>query len=202
MTDLSGLLAALEVRLRRFGAPVVEALRPGAPPELVRAELAAEGLAAPDELVAWWGWHDGVEGPTVADGPGVVERPKSVLVDAWQLVSLADALRIRRWTLDEYARAGGAGIVPAGWIPVLHFTGAAWLAADSAAGGAPLFLVDGGAGLPERPPTPQFSSLSEVVELVIRLFDDGVVCPDPDDPRVPSLRGAPVTEEVRRLTRW
>jgi hypothetical protein len=202
--DLSGLLAALEDRLRRFGAPIVEALRPGAPAERVRAELAADGLAAPADLVAWWGWHDGVEGPAVPEGPGMVERAESVLLDGWRLLSLADALRIRRWTLDDYARAGGGGVVPRSWVPVLHFTGAAYLAADSAvtAGGAPLYLVDGGAGLPEPSPTPQLGSLEELVTLVVKLFDDGLAGPDPDDPRVPSLRGAPTTEEVRRLTRW
>jgi hypothetical protein len=202
--DLSSLLAALEGRLRRFGAPVVEAFRPGAPAGRVRGELAAEDLAAPDDLVVWWGWHDGVEGPAAPDGPGIVERAESVLVDGWHLLSLADALRIRRWTLADYAQAGGAALVPRSWVPVLHFTGTAYLAADAGAGKdkAPLYLVDGGAGLPEPSPTPQFGSLAELVSLLVRLLDEGIVRPDPGDPRVPSLSGAPVTEEVRRLTRW
>ena len=138
------------------------------------------------------------------EGPGIVERAESVLLDGWHLLSQADALRIRRWTLDAYAQAGGADIVPRSWVSVLHFTGAAYLAADSAsaAGGAPLYVVDGGAALPEPSPTPQLGSLEELVSLVVRLFVDGHVRPDPDDPRVPSLRGAPTTEEVRRLTRW
>ena len=201
---LSSLLAALDGRLREFGAPAVAALRPGATPDVVRTVLAREGLAAPDDLVAWWGWHDGVEGPVVPDGPGVVERPESTLVDGWHLISLADAVRIRRWTLADYAQLGAPDTVPASWIPVLHFTGAPYLAADTAESrdGSSLYIVDGAGGLPEPTPRAQFESLAELVALLIGLFDGGTVHPDPDDARVPSLRAAPDTDEVRRLTRW
>jgi hypothetical protein len=94
--------------------------------------------------------------------------------------------------------------VPGSWIPLLHFTGTPYLAADTAVGegDSPLYVVDGAAGLPERSPQPQFTSPAELVTALIELFDGGIVRPDPDDARVPSLRGAPVTDEVRRLTRW
>lgn len=201
---LSGLLVGLEGRLREFGAPAVAAFRPGATPDVVRTVLAGEGLAAPDDLVAWWEWHDGVEGPVVPHGPGVVERPESTLVDGWHLISLADAVRIRRWTLDDYAELGAPDAVPADWIPVLHFVGTPYLAADTAgsSSGSPLYIVDGAGGLPEQAPRAQFESLAELVAVLIGLFDRGAVRPDPDDARVPSLRAAPDTDEVRRLTRW
>ena len=201
---LSGLLAELEERLRRWRAPILEAFRPGASAEQVRSVLGAEGLAVPDAVVAWWGWHDGAEGVDVVEGPGVVETPENTLVDGWHVLSLADAIRIRRWTLADYAQLGAPDTVPASWIPLLHFTGSPYLAADTAApeGGSPLYVVDGSAGLPEREPQPQFPSLDELVTALIGLFDDGVVRPDPDDARVPSLRGSPDTETVRSLTRW
>jgi hypothetical protein len=200
---LPALLGGLEDRLRRFGAPVVEAFRPGAPPDHMRAVLAAEGLAAPDELLEWWGWHDGADTPAVDEGPGIVERPENTLVASWHLLSLGDAVRIRRWVLDDYATIGAPGVVPSTWIPLLHFTGTPFLAADTAATGAsPLYVVDGSAGLPERPPSPHFASVAELVAVLVRLFDDGVVRPDPDDERVASLRSSPVTDDVRRLTRW
>ena len=201
---LSGLLAELEERLRRWRAPIVEAFRPGASAAHARSVLGAEGLAAPDDVVAWWGWHDGIEGIDVVEGPGLVETPENTLVAGWHVLSLADAVRIRRWTLADYAQLGAPDIVPASWIPLLHFTGSPYLAADTTAleGGSPLYIVDGAAGLPERPPRPQFGSPAELVTALIDLFDGGIVRPDPDDARVPSLRGSPLTDEVRRLTRW
>ena len=56
---LSRLLIEFEVELRKQGVPVDRYLQPGAPPEVVRASFAAAGLVAPDEVVAWFGWHDG-----------------------------------------------------------------------------------------------------------------------------------------------
>ena len=199
----SGLLEELEERLRRWQAPIVGAFLPGASAEHVRSVLGAEGLAASDAVLAGWGWHDGASGTPVPEGPGLVETAENTLVDGWHVLSLADAVRIRRWTRADYAQLGAPDAVPASWIPVLHFTGSPYLAADTAAqGGSPLYVVDGSAGLPERDPQPQFDSLDELVAALIGLFDDGVVRPDPDDARVPSLRGAPDTEMVRRLTRW
>ena len=73
------------------------------------------------------------------------------------MLSLADAVRIRRWTLADYAQLGAPDAVPGSWIPVLHFAGTPYVAADTAGveGGTPLYIVDGAAGLPERPPRPQ-----------------------------------------------
>jgi hypothetical protein len=203
-TDLTALLAELEVRLRRWGAPIVEAFRSGVPPGTVRSVLAREGLSAPDDIVAWWGWHDGAEGAEHPEGPGIDERPEDVLVDGWYVASLADAIRIRRWILGDYARIGTPDVVPHSWIPVLNFTGPPFLAADTAAppGGSPLYIVDGSAGMPEARPKPHFDSLSELVTEIIGLFDEGAFRPDRFDPRVPSLDGAPLTAIVRRLTRW
>ena len=52
-------------------------LRRGASADRVRTMLGAEGLGAPDDLVAWWGWHDGAGKAHVAEGPGVVETPRT-----------------------------------------------------------------------------------------------------------------------------
>lgn len=87
---------------------------------------------------------------------------------------------------------------------MLHFVGMPFLAADAAApaGGSPVYVVDGAASLPEHPPRAQFASPAELVTVLIRLFDEDVIRPDPADPRVPSLRGSPDIDNVRRLTRW
>lgn len=203
-TDLTALLTELEVRLRGWGAPITTAFRPGAPPDLIRSVLAGEGLAAPDDIVAWWSWHDGAEGAELPEGPGIDERPEHILVDSWYVVSLAEAIRIRRWIRADYARIGAPAVVPHSWIPVLNFTGPPFLAADTAAppGGSPLYIVDGAAGMPERLPRPHFGSLAELVAEIIGLFDQGAIRPDRYHPRVPSLDGALLTTTVRRLTRW
>jgi hypothetical protein len=185
----------------------VEAFRAGAAAEHVHAVLAAEGLRAPPELISWFGWHDGATGPTIAVGPGVAEAPESALVDHWYVLTLADAVRVRRSDRESVNQDGDPELEPESWFPVLHFTRAAFLALDTQAGGdapAPLFLVDPSGGMPGPPPLePRFSSLTDLVRLIIRLFDDGLVSPDPEDPRLPSLRDAPLSHpDVHRLLVW
>lgn len=197
-------LGELEARLRRWGAPVVAAFRVGVPPDRVRTLLANAELGMPDDIVAWWSWHDGVEGPVVRTGPGIVQRPENAIGAGWYVMSLDDALRIRRWIRADYAQLGLPDAVPGSWIPLLHYTGTAFLAGDTRATGpdSPLYIVDGSAGLPEASPRPQFASLGEFVDILIRLFDGGVFRPDPEDPRVASLNDSPTTDDVRKLTRW
>lgn len=163
---LAGLLAALEARLAAAGAPVAAALRPGAPPERVRA-VAGDV----DDLVAWWGWHDGAAGPAVAEGPGILERPENRLVGRWHVLSLDDASRIERWERAQLRTVGLPGLVPAAWFPVLHYgdVGASlWLDRRSGA----LHVADPHAGLPEDPPSPQFDSLADLVAAWLRILDE------------------------------
>src|SRR5439155_22572321 len=49
---------------RRFSdldAPIASAFRSGAKEGDMRQVLDAEGVAAHDDVLAWWGWHDGAE---------------------------------------------------------------------------------------------------------------------------------------------
>lgn len=191
---LRALLEQLEDRLRAFGAPVVDAFRPGAPLEQVRAAIAAEGLSAHDDLVTWWGWHDGSDAGGVAadySGPGIYFRQENTLVGPWHVISLDDALRIRRWW-----RSTAPQLVPEDWLPVLQFEGTPVLCADDA---AELHILD--EGFPEPPP-PQFGSLAEFVAAVIRLFDEGLVVPHPEDERVPWFDAASLEGDLRRLCFW
>lgn len=53
-------LERFEEALRRAGAPFVDHLRPGLTPDQVRALTAPfEGLSLPQELLTWFGWHNG-----------------------------------------------------------------------------------------------------------------------------------------------
>jgi hypothetical protein len=189
---LRTLLDELDDRLRRFGAPVVEAFRPGLAEEQVREEAGAAGLAAPADVLAWWGWHDGVDGgvPPEYAGPGVRFRPESTIVRPWHALSLADALRVRRWYVEQAA-------APPSWLPALHFEGQPLLAVDTDAG--TVHVVD--EGFPEPSP-PQFASLEELAGSLVRLFDEGLVVPDAEDPRVPALDFARLPADLRRLATW
>jgi hypothetical protein len=194
--ELRPLLDAFENRLREYGAPVVEALRPGAPPERVRAKLEAEGLGAHDDLVTWWGWHDGAVRHDVDpdyEGPGIFFRPETTLVGPWHAISIADALRIRRWYRDQ-------GLMET-WVPVAQFEGQPVLCAETAtpAGDPPLHIVDEGV-LPGAPP--QFASLADFVRTVLRLFDDGLIVPHPEQARVPWFDAAVLDGDLRRLCVW
>jgi len=75
-------LEELERRLREFGAPIVDAFGPGIAADEIRAVFDAERLDAPDDVVAWWGWHDGAvlsDAPPVLSGPGVYLRSENTL---------------------------------------------------------------------------------------------------------------------------
>jgi hypothetical protein len=190
----------LERRLRAFGAPIVEALAPGVSAEEIRAVLDAEGLQAPDDVVAWWGWHDGAvlsDAPPVLSGPSVHLRPENTLVEDWHVLSLAEATRTHRWFRAEYP----ARLLPAGWFPIL-VTGAQpklWI--DCTAGAdasAPLYVDE---HLPE-PPGPLFPSLAAFVEAIVRAFDEGLIRPHPKDPRVPIFDAPALKGDLRRLPYW
>jgi cell wall assembly regulator SMI1 len=66
MSGLTGLLLELEAAWRRAGFDATTRFLPGLSADHVGGALAASGLAAPREIVAWFSWHNGVSGPRVA----------------------------------------------------------------------------------------------------------------------------------------
>jgi hypothetical protein len=203
-TELGRLLDELEHRLRAFGAPIVEAFHPGAPADRVRTVLAAEGLHAHADVVAWWGWHDGVALPDTApvqSGPGVYLRSENTLVEDWHVLSLADAVRNHRWFRAAYAEGGAPDLLPRGWFPIL-MTGAKpamWVdcgVADDTP--APLYVDE---HLPE-PTGPLFRSLADFVGAIIHAFDQGLTRPHPEDDHVLAFDGPALKGDLRRLCYW
>jgi len=65
---LSELLGDLETEMRKQKVPVDRWLAPPASPETVRSEFADIGLIAPDEAIAWFGWHNGVQSVAGSNG--------------------------------------------------------------------------------------------------------------------------------------
>jgi hypothetical protein len=199
--DLSALLDELELRLRAFGAPIAEAFRAGAAPGRVREALAAEGVTPHDDLVTWWGWHDGaaVDAQPMGSGPFIHRRSENLLVGGWHLLPLSEAVAIRRWFRETYTAATVERLFPQSWMPVLTTDGAGELCADTAAAGpAPLHIHDEGylGGEP-----PHFASLAEFVTAAIDAFDRGLVG-GAEDPRLPWIRDAALQTELRRLIIW
>jgi cell wall assembly regulator SMI1 len=65
VTKLASLLDELEAAWKQKGWKDVTRLRPGLAPDDVVNELAGSRLDAPAELIEWFSWHDGAEGPNV-----------------------------------------------------------------------------------------------------------------------------------------
>jgi hypothetical protein len=64
-TLLRELLELLDRELGAAGVAVEAAFNPGLPRDAVEKALHSAGLAVPEEVVVWFGWHNGA-----ADGPG------------------------------------------------------------------------------------------------------------------------------------
>jgi hypothetical protein len=142
MTDLPALLspvllAELEARWRRQGAPIASCLRDGRPQNSYDEAFAEYGLAVPDEVRTWWSWHDSAE----------ASMPQSTVLlgTGWVFFSLE---RARRELKEQRERA--ATISPSD--PSLLWD-AAWLPLSTDAHGGVL-LVDGTTNL--AGPTPVY----------------------------------------------
>lgn len=202
-SDLAELLRRLESELRAFGAPIVGSFRTGVPHTDLAAALASVGLHTPDDLGTWFAWHDGADsGHQVTEGPGIYLLPENALAAGWHVLTIADAIRIRQWHLDDLANIGGADLLPTSWLPVLHANERGLLCADCDADVPSLYILDGAAGLPERPPHPQFSSFSEFVSLLLRLFDESIVRSDSEMPGAAGLNFADLDPALRKLATW
>jgi hypothetical protein len=188
--------------LREFGAPVAGAFGPGASRERVRRVLRDEGLSPHDDLVTWWGWHDGAEtdAPVVESGPGLYHSAENTLLGPWHILTLGEALRTRRWQLETHRAAGLEEAFPESWLPLLTTDGAGDLCADTARSGSPTLQIRDVSYTRDSPP--QFDSLSQFVACILDVFAAGLVVPAAWDARVPSVELASLAANQRRLVIW
>ncbi len=192
---LRAALDELERRLRDFGAPVVEHLLPGRAATEVGEVLGRYGLEAPAELTTLWGWHDGTASERYED---------TRLVGHWHVMSLeqaADTHALHREIYDD-PRSDPAGY-PQGWFPTLLYWDGPFAAVDCRGrvpGERPLYVVDPQSDLPADPPTPQFASVRDLVETLVRFFDLGVVVRD--DHGGASVPWERVPDELRAVGYW
>jgi hypothetical protein len=208
-TELQRSLVRLEQALRDHGAPIAQAFRPGLPPGDVAEALRAEGLAPHDDVIAWFGWHDGADvAAPHRDESGDVIRygGESVLVGPWSMFELRRALSDRRQALDaqaaDVARFGdGAASFAAGWLPLATSEGAGELCIDTtAAGVAPLWIHDPETQDGRR--SPQFASLVDLADALVAVLARRLVVPHPHDDRAAMVDHSRLPSTLRRLSSW
>jgi hypothetical protein len=144
MTDVPARLEALIGELDTLGSPIRRYLRPGRPESDVRSALEGLGLTPPDELIDWFGWHDGIDYAAVERGEGA-----AVPIEVFFSVapaSLDEAARVcreRRAGIRELFGADPPGpdadpFWRDAWFPVLGGVDSLFAAAcDGAPDGAP-----------------------------------------------------------------
>lgn len=150
---------ALTERLRRLNRPAAGMLQPGIAPYDVEDAVAVAGRA-PEDLVAMYGRHDGVDlpvGRTLGDGhviPGHYWMP------------IAEALEHYR------GLRGQADLWPASWFPILADGGGGYLAvicdAESDDYGCVVEFLPG-----EGEHEIVFDSVSMLLATAVRCFDEG-----------------------------
>ena len=208
-TELRRSLERLEGALRDYGAPIVQAFRPGLAPDAVTEALRAEGLAPHHDVIAWFGWHDGADValPQRNDNGEVIRYGgESVLVGPWWMFQLGRALSDRRDALDaqaaDVARFGAdAASFMAAWLPLATSEGAGELCIDTtAAGPAPLWIHD-----PETRDgrtSPQFTSLLDLAEALVEVLERRLVVPHPHDDRAAMVDHPRLPPHLLRLCSW
>ena len=209
--QLDAALDRLEAALRGYGAPIVDAFRPGLDASYVSDVLRSEGLDPHPDALTWFGWHDAAEiAPPVHADDGTVIRygGETVLVGPWWMLTLAQSLEYRRMHLqnirdssERYGDVGAADLAPASWLPIATSEGAGELCLDTAAAGAaPLYVLDPESmheGTPE-----QFASLAEFAAAMTRAVEQGHVIPHPHDSRAAMIDSSELPDDLRPLAYW
>ena len=158
-TELLAALETLEARLRALGAPVVEQFNPPLPESVVSEALRALGVPVHQDLVTWWGWHDGVPFDQYVDQGRITE--------AYWPLNLETATKIWRETSDDDPDELSP---PRELFPVASWENVATLRVNARSGAV---LVDDPHRMTEVLFAPEWGSLLEWVQDAIALFDAG-----------------------------
>jgi hypothetical protein len=207
--ELQAVLASLEERLRAYGAPIIDAFRPGADAPYVKEALVREGLAPHEDVLAWFGWHDGaLERPAELDASGKIIKAygaDTTLVGPWWMFTLAEAMENRRMHLElireNYSDRGDEYLLRRSWLPVATSLGAGELCVETdASGHAPLYVLE--QETLREGPRELFASLVEFARAMTRALDEGLVIPHPYDSRAAMVDFAALPDELRPLAQW
>lgn len=196
-------LAGIDEQWSLLGMPVARVAAPGVDRETITNAGASLGLAVPDEVVAWFGWHNGV-----VQEP----RPKSrerILVGRWELTSLEEAVaeyeerrRLAQdeveppWSIDDFW--------PAHFFPLSLATSSDTLAVDCSGPSdepAAVYVIAWDTGLPATRRGPVAASVTELAELFHQVLCGGWHRYDGDGQRHHfDENGLP--EDLRRPLLW
>jgi len=170
-------LERLEAVLAAQGHPVVDGLQPGIKENEVRGRLAQWGLDPPEDLITYFGWHNGYVTPAGRDfhgeiGSGV--RPMS-LAQACQ--AYEEGVRFDLETLVEHTGwADGTE-----WFPVVVSTSGRYVLMDCRRDTPSRGSVAGWENLEMTEPQFRPATLAQPVEWWAEYFETGVWRWDPTD---------------------
>jgi hypothetical protein len=209
--ELSAALDSLEEALRGYGAPIVDAFRPGLDVAHVTRALHFEGLKPHPDALTWFGWHDAADiAPPLYGDDGTVIRYgcETVLVGPWWMYTLAQALETRRMHLqilrdavDLYGDDAGDLALVDSWLPIATSEGAGEMCLDCAeAGAAPLYVLD--METLNEVTAPQFASLAEFIAAMTRAIEKRHVIPHPHDSRAAMIDSTDLPDDLRPLAYW
>jgi cell wall assembly regulator SMI1 len=170
------LLERLDQRLIEIGAPIAKAWRPGLTDADMDALVSELGLSLSAEIRLWWGWHDGIEGPSLLPTVG----------GGWAPISLHDAVQD---TIQQREKAAlwrqefpgnPIGDWADSWITFCATPSPARLASDCGAPDGsltPVLYFD--PEFNEDPRQPKAVSMGELVHIWLGALDDGTWHIDP-----------------------
>ncbi len=163
MTDLAEALAALEGVWTSADPSLADRLAPGAASHQVRAAAAQYGITATDDLLDWYGWHNGVRG-----GPAVAVGGSSFYFIT--LDQAVERLRINEWVVRQLSPDEAAGLWRSTLFPLAASAGSLLMTLDCSPSIASQVVVSDPAELlPTDGPT-----LLELVQRWLELHATGV----------------------------
>jgi hypothetical protein len=160
-------LERLEAALIRTGYPIAEGLQPGLSEDEVRTRLAAIGVDPPDDLVTWFGWHDGYETPTGGSYYGWI-------CPAFEILTLEEACERHAYHQQDLLLSTPYRDQQTEWFPVLRSDAASCVInySDDVESRGSVAICD--AGVVEPAPGRRPASLVEPIELWLSYLDSGL----------------------------
>ena len=172
---LADALGRMDAISRVRGANTGSRLAAGLNPTAVRAQLASHGLPAPDEIVAWFTWHNGsleyaTGRPTLQ--PIGLDAVSLEIGLANRQTSLAVSDDIQRMLkADGVARQNAADTVwRPGWLPIAETGGGDFLVVDLNSGSDELTTYITSRDWGEESTVPVTPSLADLVESWIEVI--------------------------------
>lgn len=134
MIELTEALAALESVWTSANPSLADRLAPGVTSDHVRAVAAQYGITATDDLVDWYGWHNG--------GRGSPDLP--IGASSFYFITLDQAverLRTKQWVLQQLSPDEAAGMWRSTLFPLAAGAGSTLMTLDCGQSHAPQVVV-------------------------------------------------------------